>query len=338
MAARAGVAISTVSAALNKSGPVSAATRNRVIAAAEAVGYVPNAMARGLKSRSSPYIGFVVGDLTNPYVGTVLRVIEKAASAARMAVIVSDNDDSLERERVALDLLSAQQVAGVIISPIGCDDEYRARLAGFGAPLVTFDQKIAGLNRDFVGTDSLLASHMLTAYLLRLGHRRIAYIGGRPGLWSADMRRRGFIETMQQQRVRVEPDWTVIAGYRSEPAYRACVSILSGRRRPTAILAANNVMALGALQAINDLGFRCPADISLVSIDDVPWSGVVKPRLTMVAQPVTEIAQIAVDWLLERIAPGGNRLAARERVLPPRLIRGESCADLRSLGSVSLAV
>ena len=330
VAARAGVAISTVSAALNGSGPVSAETRQRVTDAAASVGYVPNLMARSLKSRSSPYLGFVVGDLTNPYTGAVLRVIEKAASAANFAVVVSDTDDDINRERTALELLESQQVAGVIISPIGVGEAYRARLASFGAPLVTFDQKIEGLRRDFVGTDNLLAARMLTAYLLRLGHRRIAYIGGRPGLWSADMRRRGFLETMQQAGAEVERDWCVVGGYRSAPALSACVSIMSGRERPTAILAANNVMALGALQAINDLGFRCPADISLVSIDDVPWSGVVKPRLTMVGQPVAEVAQTAVDWLLERVARGAQGPpGARQRVLPPRLILGESCADLR---------
>lgn len=330
VAERAGVAISTVSAALNGSGPVSQETRQRVFAAADAVGYVPNMMARSLKSRSSPYIGFVVGDLTNPYLGAVLRVVEKAATAARFAVIVSDTDDDTDRERVALELLASQQVAGIIINPVGGGEAYRARLAAVRPPLVLFDQRIDGLDRDFVGLDSLMAGRMLTEYLLRLGHRRIGFIGGRAGLWSADMRLRGFHEAMQGAGAVVEPAWCVVGNYRSEPAYRECAAMLSGPERPSAILAANNVMALGALQAINDLGFRCPADISLVSIDDVPWSGVVKPRLTMVSQPVDEISRIAIEWLLERIA-GGPELALprREMILPPRLIAGESCADLR---------
>jgi len=199
-----------------------------------------------------------------------------------------------------------------------------------GPPLVLFDQLIEGLDRDFVGMDSLMAGRMLTSYLLRLGHSRIAFIGGRAGLCSADMRLRGFRELMRQAEIAVNPAWCVVANYRSEPAYDQCVSILSGSERPTAILAANNVMALGALQAINDLGFRCPADISLVSIDDVPWSGVIKPRLTMVAQPIEEISRTAVDWLLERIAGGADAtLSRRQMILPPRLIVGESCADLR---------
>lgn len=188
-----------------------------------------------------------------------------------------------------------------------------------GPPLVLFDQLIEGLDRDFVGMDSLMAGRMLTSYLLRLGHSRIAFIGGRAGLWSADMRLRGFRELMRQAEMAVNPAWCVVANYRGEPAYDQCVSILSGSERPTAILA-----------AINDLGFRCPADISLVSIDDVPWSGVIKPRLTVVAQPIEEISRTAVDWLLERIAGGADAtLSRRQMILPPRLIVGESCADLR---------
>lgn len=188
-----------------------------------------------------------------------------------------------------------------------------------GPPLVLFNQLIEGLDRDFVGMDSLMAGRMLTSYLLRLGHSRIAFIGGRAGLWSADMRLRGFRELMRQAEMAVNPAWCVVANYRGEPAYDQCVSILSGSERPTAILA-----------AINDLGFRCHADISLVSIDDVPWSGVIKPRLTVVAQPIEEISRTAVDWLLERIAGGADAtLSRRQMILPPRLIVGESCADLR---------
>jgi LacI family transcriptional regulator len=331
VAERAGVAISTVSAALNRSGRVSEKTRQRVAAAAAAVGYVPNMMARSLKSGSSPYIGFVVGDLTNPYLGAVLRVIERAATAGNFTVVVSDTDDDVERERVALDLLASQHVAGIIINPVGNGETYRARLAAMPLPLVLLDQLVEGLDRDFVGMDSLGASQMLTSYLLRLGHRHIAFVGGRPGLWSADMRLRGFCETMQHAGARVNPAWCVAANFRGELAYNHCIAILSGQERPTAILAANNVMALGALQAINDLGFRCPYDISLVSIDDVPWSGVVKPRLTIVAQPIEEISRIAIEWLLERIARGPKAtLPRREAILPPRLIVGDSCADLRN--------
>jgi LacI family transcriptional regulator len=121
----------------------------------------------------------------------------------------------------------------------------------------------------------------------------------------------------------------VRADYRSESAYAATVQLLTRRERPTAIIGANNVIALGALQAIMDLGFHCPSDVSVAGIDEVPWASLVRPRVTSVAQPIEEISRVAIEWLVERITrPDAG--PPRERTFQPRFILGESCADIRS--------
>jgi LacI family transcriptional regulator len=130
--------------------------------------------------------------------------------------------------------------------------------------------------------------------------------------------------------VEIDPTLIVDGEYDGERAYAETMRLLTRADRPTAILAANNVMALGALQAIMDLGFSCPDDISLTCIDDVPWSNVIRPRLTMVVQPVEELARIASAMLFERIANrNGPPIAPRKRVLIPKLVLGQSCTRPR---------
>ncbi|MBZ9937276.1 LacI family transcriptional regulator [Mesorhizobium sp. BR1-1-16] len=328
VAKRAGVSISTVSAAFNE-GRVSDETKRRITDAARAVGYSPNLLAQSLKSGRSRLIALVPGDITNPFFGNWLTVIEKHALAANRAIIVS-NTHGVAREQTVLELLKAQRVAGMLINPQGTGPEYRAYLEAIDVPLVTFDQFVPGLERDYVGTDNELAARMLTEYMLRLGHRQICFIGGQPGLWTTERRREGFVAAMHQAGLPIDEDLMLIANYEGDVAYRETTRLLTGPKRPTAILASNNVMALGALQAMIDLGFRCPQDISLTTIDDVPWMGLVKPRLTFAIQPLHELAAVAIKWLLERIESRDQAaIPPRRMILPPKIILGESCADLR---------
>jgi LacI family transcriptional regulator len=334
VAKHAGVSIATVSAALNESGPVSGETKRRVWAAAEAVGYSPNAIARSLRLGKSRLIGVVIGDIANPFWGAMVRVVEKIAIAANYSIIVCNTDDDEERELLTLAQLRAQHVAGILLTPIGRGEDYVRRLErGHLPPFVIMDQRVQGLARDFVGVDNRAAARMLTEYLLRLGHRRIAMITGREGLWTSEERLAAFQEAMRDAGIDVDPAYCIRTAYRSEAAHAATVALLTRPVRPTAIIGGNNVIALGALQAILDLGFRCPTDVSVVGIDDVPWSALVRPRVTTVAQPIEEISRVAIEWLLERMAAAGPPPPPREMIFQPRFISGESCRDIRGIAA-----
>ena len=323
----AGVSISTVSLALNETGPVSLETYRKIWAAAKEVGYAPNPMAQALKSGVTRMIGMVVGDISNPFFGRLLREVERIAIANRHLVIVSDSDGNPEHERAIMDHLSNQRVAGLILSPLGRDEAYVQHIRELRMPLVLIDQKLEGIEADFVASDNVLASAMLTEHIIRLGHTRIAHIAGISGLWTAERRKQGFYETMRAAGIEPDESLVVDGQYKGEAGYEQAMRLLTRADRPTAIVAANNVMALGALQAINDLGFRCPEDISLTSIDDVPWGNVIRPRITMVVQRIDEMARIAAEWLFERIdARGGRIIPPREQILIPKLVVGQSCA------------
>jgi LacI family transcriptional regulator len=329
VAKRAGVAIATVSAALNRTGAVSEETRRRVSEAAAAVGYAPNAFARSLRLGKSRLIGVVVGDISNPFWGAMVRVVEKAAIAADYSIIVCNTDDREERELAILDQLRAQRVAGILLAPVGQGANYLRQLDQRDLPpFVTMDHKVRGLERDFVGIDNRATARILTEYLLRLGHRRIAIVSGREGLWTADERVGGFLDGMHQSGIAVDSSLCVRTDYRGDSAIAAAIPLLTRTDRPTAILCANNVIALGIVQASLDLGFRCPIDISVAGIDDVPWSGLVRPRVTTAVQPIDEISRVAIEWLLERIA-GAAPIDAREMLFQPEFRVGDSCADIR---------
>lgn len=328
VAAHAGVSISTVSLALAGTNRVSKETRAKVIAAAQAVDYVPNTLAPSLRNGVTRHIGLITGDLTNPFASTMLHAIEPHATAANYTIVVMNSDRNQDRELAALNLLKSQRVAGVLMNSMAYDSEHIRKIERISMPIVLLDQRISQ-KFDFVGVDNELSSRMLTEYLLRLGHKRIAFIGGRPGLWTADLRLKGFLDTLRQHGLQADPSLCLAGDYRAQSAYQITVDLLSHGTPPTAILAANNVMALGALEAILALGFRCPQDISLAGIDDVPWGTLVKPRLTMVTQPIEELASIATDWLFKLIANAGLPHTPQSLELPPRLVIGESCADIR---------
>jgi LacI family transcriptional regulator len=339
VAKHAGVAIATVSAALNESASVSEETRKRVWAAVEAVGYTPNAVARSLRLGKSRLIGLAMSDISNPFCGAMVRTMESAANAAGYSIIVCTTDDDVKREHTVLAQLRAQHVAGIILSPVGRKADYAGLLESRNfPPMVTVDHKVPGLAVDFVGVDNRAAARMLTQYLLRLGHRRIAMITGTPGVWTAEERLAAFLETMQAADAPVDPSMCVSGNYRGDAAYEVAKPMMMSSDRPTAIVGANNVMALGALQAILDLGFHCPADVSLVGIDDVPWGGLVRPRVTTSAQPVADIASAATACLLERMTAGADiQIPPRDIVFQPQFLSGDSCGPLRQADIAAFA-
>ena len=337
VARTAGVAIGTVSATVNESAPVSAETKKRVWAAVEAVGYAPNAIARSLRLGKSRLIGLAIADITNPFCSSLVRTMEQAALAAGYSIIVCNTDDDAKRELAVLAQLLSQHVAGMILMSVGRGADHVRQLEAHNLPpIVTIDHKIEGLARDFIGVDNRAAARMLTQYLLRLGHRRIAMITGMAGLWTAEERLAGFVETMGAAGAPVDPSLVVPGNYRGDAAYEATKPLMMRADRPTAIIGANNFTALGALQAILDLGFRCPDDVSLVGIDDVPWSGLVRPRVVTSAQPIADIAKAAIACLLDRMSGGAEAHAPpRDIVFQPQFLSGDSCASLHAVQVVA---
>jgi LacI family transcriptional regulator len=320
------VSVSTVSLALSNPGRVSQKTLERIRSAVAAVGYVADPLAQSLARGRSKMIGLVVGNVGNPFFGDIRRELENYALEHEHFVLIADSSGKLEREQALVEHLIGLKIAGLALAPSSFGPDYVRFVESLKVPMVCFDQKVAGIERDFVGSDNYLAGAMLTEHLLQLGHRRIAFIAGPQHMHTASERYRGFVETMASAGVEVNPNYVVDGQFTRSAGYEAAMRLLIQPERPTAILGANNAVALAALQAMQELGFNCPGDISLCMIDDVQWSNVITPRITMVVQDTLKLGGIIARRLLHRITnPEAAAEPPQDFVLAPRFVPGNSC-------------
>jgi LacI family transcriptional regulator len=326
VANKAGVSIATVSATINRVETVREETRERAHAAIAALGYQPNGVARSLRLGSSGIIGLVVSEISNPFFSEIYRVVEEVALGAGKVVLVCNTNELCERENLVLRALRAQRIAGLVIAPAGQGNEYGIELASrIPHRTVVIDRHIPFLERDFVCLDNRAAGRMITEYLLRLGHRRIGFIGGREGVSTAVERFEGFAGALRDGGATLDPSLCIDANYRSELANRAAVEMLTRTDRPSAIVAANNLTTLGVMQAVSALGFDCPNDVSVGGIDDSPWNIALRPPLTSIAQPIQAIGRQAIDWLIERLSNPVD-IAPRSVAFAPALVIRDSCS------------
>lgn len=322
----AGVSTSTVSLAFSDPKRVGAKTLERIRHAATELGYVADPLAQSLARGRGRLIALITPNVGNPFFGDIRRELENYAIEHDHFVLISDSSGKSTREREVLNHLIGLKVAGVVLAPNGQGRDYADFIQGFKVPIVCFDQRVDGIARDFIGSDNQLAGAMLTEHLLQLGHRRIAFLTGPETLYTARGRLAGYLKTMAGAGVEVDPSLVVDGNYTNGPAYAGTMRLLTRADRPTAIIGANNVMGLAALQAAQELGFRCPDDISLAMIDDVPWSNVITPKLTTVVQDTVKMGGIIARQVVLRIlSPEGAAEPPQDFILPPRFVPGASC-------------
>lgn len=323
------VSVSTVSLAFSDPKRVNAKTLDRIRAAAEATGYVADPLAQSLARGRSRMIGLLVGNIGNTFFGDISRELENYAIAHEHFVVITDASGKPERERAQIEHLLGLKIAGLALAPTGFGQDYVDFINSINVPIVCFDQKIAGVDRDFVGSDNYLAGAILTEHLLQLGHRSIAFLAGPKHMHTAAERYRGFAETMANAGVSVNPSLVLDSQFTTSGGYEAATRLLIQPERPTAIIGANGTVALAALQVMQELGFSCPGDISLAAIDSVQWSSVISPRVTMVVQDTFELGNIIARRVLHRImSPGGAADPAQDFVLTPKFVPGASCGRL----------
>lgn len=328
VAERANVSVSTVSYVLNDSGPVAPERRNRVLDAIRLLDYSPNESARSLKRRSASTIAMVVPDLTNQFFAMVTEGVQRAASAVNVLVVLVVPDAIELPEENYAKLLRSQRVDGVIyLSGTGSMPEAIYDLARSG-PVVLVDEQIPGRDLPAVVCDSRRGAREVATHVLDQGHRRIAVIGGPPALWTAQQRLAGYREAFAG--AGIDPDSVPVhAGdYRQESGSTAAARILAAPldERPTALLCANDLMAIGAIETLRTAGLRVPDDMSIVGFDDLPISALLTPRLTSVRQPAHEMGFRAANVLFNLLEGNdvdtSGRLPAvvqiRDSVGPPR--------------------
>jgi LacI family transcriptional regulator len=301
-----------------------------VLQAIDQLHYVPNTLARSLRSHQSHTIALIVPDITNPFWTTVARGVEDTAAENDYRTILCNTDEDPVKETNYLHLLVERRVDGVIIAPATCEKKRLALVKQLQMPCVLIDRRVAGFMADSVYGDSRSGARMLIDHLIDLGHRRIALINGPSTISSAQDRADGYRESLETHGIAVEESLIFQGEFKQESGYRLSGQTLACDPRPTAIFAANNFIALGVLQALQEADLRVPEDMALVCIDDVPYLSAIDPFLTVAAQPAYEMGESAARLLIERLTT--NRTSeVREIVLAPQLIIRRSCGQGQAL-------
>jgi LacI family transcriptional regulator len=324
VARRAGVSVATAARALGEYGYVSAAARERVLAAARALDYHPNAIARSMIKGRTQTLAVIVSDNANPFFASVVRGIEDVVLAKGYAIMLCNADENPEKESVYLRTVRQKRVDGLIISPSGGPATFLRGLIANGTPVVQIDRRVAGLAADAVLIDNRAGVRAAIEHLLRLGHRRIGIISGPRRLYTGRERLNAYLTALRDARLPVLDELFLEGTFKEESGHRLVGQLLRLRRRPTALFVANNLMTIGALLGLKEAGVRIPEQMAVVGFDDMDWAPILTPPLTAVAQPGYDLGTAAGRLLLERLT---GAYAGRPRVveLQPKLIVRKSC-------------
>jgi LacI family transcriptional regulator len=324
VAARAGVAVSTVSHVVNGTRPVSPVTKERVLRSIEATGYVPNRVARSLVTSDTHLIGIVMSALTNRFFVPVVAAIDRAGRRRGYSSVLADSRDQVAFEEDAVKMLLSRRVDGIVLAPAASDRRpVLDKLVADQVPTVLID-RFADNRFDQVGVENVEAMASLVEHLAALGHTRIGLVSGLSGLSTTAERLEGYRLGLKRSGLPWNRELVASGQSAARPAERATTKLLN-RQRPTAIISANNYMTIGVLRALQAQRLRVPADIAMVAYDDLEFADVFEPKLTVIAQPVAQIATTAVELLIKRIT-GKARSAPPQRVrLPGTFVHRESC-------------
>jgi LacI family transcriptional regulator len=325
VARHAGVSKATVSHVINNTRFVEEPTRQRVLQAILKTDYRPNMAARSLTTKRTQVIGTIISDISNHFFGEVLRGAEDILRPLGYGLAVCNTDEILEREAEYLDYLLSQQVDGIIAAATSQRWEVLSRADALHTPIVFVDRAFEGLEGIYVSVDNRRGAYLGTRHLIEAGRRgKIGIIAGFQRLTTMRDRLAGFMDAVQEHGISLEEGWVVESPLNIEAARQAAHRVLSQTRPPEALFLSNNLISLGTLLAIGDMGLRCPEDIALLGFDDHPWAAVANPPLSVVQQPARLLGQEAARSLAGLLIEK-NPLPENNIVLECKLVLRRSC-------------
>ncbi len=327
VALEAGVSPATVSRFLNNTIELPEATGRRITAAVARLNYRPNLLAKRLSLGSSQMIGLVTPDIANPFFAALAAAAEDEASRLGYSVLLSSTLGARAREIANIEQLAARHVDGLIIMTNRPDD---GSLAGYLAgrrDVVLLDEDIPGADVPKIFVENEVGAYAATRHLIEAGHRAIGHIGGPVDLFSARERHAGFARAMAEAGLPIADEHVFLGRYEQSWGSAAIRAFMSERKPPTAVFTSSDYIAIGALKALREMGLSVPADLSIVSFDDMPFADLLDPPLTTVRQPADEMGRRGVRALIGLIK--GEFVAPQQR-LPTELIQRHSVGLRRS--------
>jgi LacI family transcriptional regulator len=321
VASRARVSVATVSRVLNGHPSVRPATRTRVRAAMDELGYRPNAVARWLRTDETRTLGLVISDVLNPFFTELARSVEDEARALGYSVVIGNADERPAVQDHHVRSLLERRIDGLLVSPTEGGSPLMLEAVRSGTPLVFVDRWLEGVEVPVIRTDGRLAVRDLVAHLHGLGHRRLAVIAGPAGTATGRERVNAFRAALRDFGLDLPPEYTGQGDFQAASGRRATAAFLDLPRPPEVVFATDNLMALGAMDEIRARGLRVPDDVALVAFDDIPWFVHTDPPITAIAQPTQALGKAAVRSLVD-LVEGRD---APSVTLSARLVVRRSC-------------
>jgi len=325
VARRARVSAGTVSHVLNGNTPVSPALRKRVQQAIVALDYHPDHVARSLKTGRTKTVGIVIPDIANPFFPQIIRGAESVLWGQDYSLLTFNTDDDLERERRALSFLRSRRADGVllIVAPNKGDVSHIRRTVDAGIAVVCLDRAPEGLNEvDSVSVDDVAGAKECVSHLVAMGHRDIAMLTGSLTLSNVRDRVKGYKEALREAGIPILQELILEGDFRKGTGTRLCHEAFAVRRgRPTALFISNMLMTLGALEALTELGVRCPEDVAVATFDGFSLPALFRPTITAVVQPVYEIGRLGAEMLLQRLDSGAQSPPVHRKLVTELQVR-----------------
>ena len=326
VAQAAGVSQATAARALGGYGYVSPHARRSIEQAARKLGYRTHAVAQALASNVTHTVGLVVGDIENPFFAAAARGLSDVLEQEGYTILFANSDEDLEREQRLVETFRSRRVDGLAIAPsVSTANRHLAELVAADVPLVLFDRPVRGVKADVVMVDNKRGAQTAVEHLLRLGHRRVGIVSDAPEIASSAERIQGYRTALASAGFPVDERLIALTGSSRDDGYRAAKALFRARTPPSAVFTANNLMSVGTLLALRELGLRIPDDVALVGFDDLEWTTLIEPPLTVVRQPVQEIGRQAAERLLARMRGDGSA-PRRIRLQTEFVVRG-SCGE-----------
>jgi LacI family transcriptional regulator len=324
VAQRACVSTATVSMVLRNRGRISSATRQRVLAALDELGYVYNQTAANLRNRTSNQVGLLLHDITNPFYGEMTAGLSQEMERHDLLLFLANSEESGERQQKFVDSLMRNNACGMVLcaareTPPLFFETLRRR----NIPAIMVVRPLDDIDFDFVGTDNFLGTQLATQHLLRLGHRHIAFIGGSENSITRAQRIGGYSSKLLENRIRPDSEWVVSSAASQSDGARVAETLFQRYPEITAAVCYQDIVALGVMQALRKMGRAPGKDFALVGFDDVTEAALVQPALTTVSVAAKEIGRKAGELLFSRIQ--GNDEPPQRIILPPTLVVRESC-------------
>jgi LacI family transcriptional regulator len=325
------VSVATVSRVLNDSGPVSDATRQRIERVASRLRYAPNGAARSLITRRTHTIGVLLPDLYGEFFSEVIRGIDLVAQRSGYHMLVSSSHSEQQALEAALGAMRGRVDGLIVMSPDLDQRTLRSSLAACPA-VVLLNCAARTADFDAIKIDNVGGAGAMTRHLLGMGHRRIAFIRGAAGNVDADERRRGYRAALKAAHVERDPHLEIDGDFTESGGYEAAKALVRLSQRPTAIFAANDSMAIGALSALRETGVSVPEEIAVTGFDDIPIAQYTSPPLTSVHVPILDLGERATERLVDSLSTDRRRRRSCE-TLPTTLVVRQSCG--RANGQVA---